>query len=284
MSRDVFQLLSTCPRCRVEGALVELVEPGSDAGRVLEASCKLCGRREEMGEILEPGLVFRTHEEVLVALRRWAAEEGEEDVELFSSTNFDGLGTAELAVELIAGKPIVTCFDAVAWLFPGSVSGAGIAGQGENPEERAKQLAVQEQLARRRADRDDPALVAARALIAVMVGDGKIRPEERQFIDQCMQQFGYPPISEFDIRPWRPSEIGRPADPYALVEAMARLVYVDRERDGSEWRIVREFARYWGYPMEKLELLEQELDQEYASKIKRLWTSVRRIFVKEQTW
>lgn len=273
-------MLADCPRCRVEGAVLELIEPGEREGLVLEAVCRLCGRRVEAGGVVDPGRELRERDDVLRALEEWARSEGERDVEMFVRSNFSGMSPVEVAGELLAGRPVATCFDAVAWLFPGTVGGSARSAEGPAGDQAAAGARPSEGGRRR----DDAGRVAARALIAVMVGDGKIRPEEREFIDRCLREFGYPPVSEFDIRPWRPGELGRPEHPEALVEAMARLVYVDRERDGSEWRIVREFARSWGYPMDRLDLIEGELEQEYAPRVRRFWMSVRRLFIKDTEW
>lgn len=292
-----FQVLVDCPACRVEGAVLELVQPTEgDQGVVLESTCRMCGRSVQQGRCVDPGRRFATPEQGIEALRAWAEREQEPDLELFARANFGDRRPAEIAEALVQRRPVTTNFDAVAWLFPGTLGPAQTRNDETGPAgERAAGDAVDagpQQAAGPRAPgptaaalaaarAEDHARTAARALIAVMVGDGVIRPEERAFIDRCMHSFGYPPMTDFDLRPWRPSELGPPHDTAALVEAMAALVYVDHERDGSEWRIVREFARYWGYPMEHLETLEQQLEQQYAPRTRRLVLALRRLLFKE---
>jgi hypothetical protein len=44
---------------------------------------------------------------------------------------------------------------------------------------------------------------------------------------------------------------------------MVRLAHIDAERDGSEWRVCRAFARYWGFPLGELEAVG---DREHAAR------------------
>jgi hypothetical protein len=62
---------------------------------------------------------------------------------------------------------------------------------------------------------------------------------------------------------------------------MIELAHVDRERDGTEWRVVREFARRWGYPMAELEARGRTVDELVAPVSTQLWRMIRAIFVSE---
>ncbi|MCC7541745.1 MAG: hypothetical protein IT379_36335 [Deltaproteobacteria bacterium] len=126
----------------------------------------------------------------------------------------------------------------------------------------------------------DPARVAARALVAVMMGDGVVDHRERTSIDHMLSTWGYPPMREDDLGPWRPHDLGWPEDPERLIHAMAVLTHVDGERDRSEWRIVREFARAWGYSLDRLEVLGRELEREHTTPSKRFWMDLRSVFIR----
>ena len=41
----------------------------------------------------------------------------------------------------------------------------------------------------------------------------------------------------------------------------------------------REYARAWGYPFDRLEKLDRELDRHYSSNIKRFWRGLKRLVV-----
>jgi len=122
---------------------------------------------------------------------------------------------------------------------------------------------------------------AIRALAAVMPADGLILPGERAFLDGFAQRAGMSAIDEAELRPWQPADVGHPADPEPILLAMVEPTFIDRQRDGSEWRVVREFARHWGYPLERLERLGERKEQELAPAMVRLWRSLRRLVVTE---
>lgn len=162
-----------------------------------------------------------------------------------------------------------TNFDVIALLFGGgggaaSGSRAGMAPPAPEPLPRVSRHATLEELL------EAPA-VAARAMAALMLADGVIRPGERQFLDGFLREAGLPPLEEVDIRPWRPTDLAIPDDPEPIVEAMLHLMYADRQRDGSEWRVVREYARHWGVSLDRVEALAEELDRRHARPARRLW-------------
>ena len=65
-----------------------------------------------------------------------------------------------------------------------------------------------------------------------------------------------------------------------MIEAMVGLAYADRRRDGTEWRVIREFARYWRYPLAELEAMGRVLDVQNASMGKRIWGALRSVFIR----
>jgi tellurite resistance protein len=79
-----------------------------------------------------------------------------------------------------------------------------------------------------------------------MLADGRIRKVERKFLDQALKRLGAAPLEEGDLRVWRPTELGAPKDPAAVIAAMRALALCDNEADGSERRVLEEFARAWG--------------------------------------
>lgn len=92
-----------------------------------------------------------------------------------------------------------------------------------------------------------------------MVADGHVRPGERRFLDRALAEMGAPPLPDGELRVWRPYELGAVDDPARLLRAMRLLALVDREADGSEERVLREYARAW-----RLELPEGPLERPSA--------------------
>lgn len=298
MNSELVQILSPCPNCRVDAAVVELIELGEADSLVVEGRCRMCGRREEDGALLHEGQRFTDGGQVRSALRRWAAEEGEADLDLFIQSGFGGLDEAALVDALLAGRPVETSFDVIAWLFPGAGGGSAM---GTRPDEAARALEAGPRgggpvLARSPGVAADPqpdpaadvaqpqpspAEIAVHGLIAVMLADGLIRPGERRFLDAFVSRAGLPPVDDSWIRPWRPNDVPRPADPEPILQAMVDLTFIDRERDGSEWRVVREFARAWAFPVDRLERMGQRKQEQVAPAMARLWRSLRRLLVTE---
>lgn len=304
MQAELVQILSACPSCRVEAAVVELVElraapPDSptDRGRVVEGRCRLCGRWEREGAVLDRGIPFRDAVQVHAALLRWARTEGEDDVHAFVASGFGGLSTPQVVDALLAGRPVETSFDVIAWLFPGLAGAGGGGGKVEASELlRAAEAGprgggvVARSPAREALPAPEPPpeeapvderRLALQALAAVMLADGVIRPGERAFLDGFARRAGLPGLDEGLVRPWRPTDLPLPRAPGPILEAMVELSFIDHERDGSEWRVIREFARHWGHPLEPLEALGQRREDQVAPAMVRLWRSLRGLLVSE---
>lgn len=252
------QVLSDCPNCKVESALLELVDPHGRVGVALSARCRLCAYATELGDVVRLGDPFVLPEDVIEALGRWAAEEGEPDVGVFVAANFSGGGPAHVAARVLAGERVETSFDVIAHLFPGTMGGRGAAAaQDEGPRlpkvgaaQRTASTSTQPKIAAPADPAPDPRDIG-RALASVMLADGRIRKAERAFLDRTLAELGAPPLPDADLRVWRPTELGPVANPARVLEAMRLLALVDHEADGSEARVLREFARAWGLRLPK---------------------------------
>jgi hypothetical protein len=297
---EPFQLLEDCPDCRVEGAVVALFDPQIVEGVAVEATCRLCGRHAALGDVLHRGVRFGTVEEVVVALRDWSTAEGEPDLEAFCAANLGGVSAREVGAMVLRGEPVSTSFDVVAFLFPGMAAalapserrprprGSGRAGTLDGLPGGWPGVTNHDELPGgwpELPEPPDPEAIAqerlpARALAAVMLADGEIRAGERRFLDAFLVRTGLSPATEDDLRAWRPGDLPRPAEPEPLLRAMVELAHIDKERDGSEWRVVRAFARSWGYPLAELEKLGAEALEDTAPPMKKLWTALSGLFVR----
>lgn len=315
---DAFQVLEDCPNCRVEGAVVGLVDPLEAQGVTVVSTCRLCGRKEMQGAVKRAGRSFQTVGQVLRSMETWAANEGTPDLEEFCAANMCGLGPAEVAMQVLKGQKVHTSFDVVAFLFPGMGGGMGAdpdadPGSAFDPYEPARSLdglpfgwpdqepEPVDELPIGWPEPDDlpggwpvvprspgslpttppaPGRTPVRALAAVVLADGIARPGELHFLDRFCQRGGYPPAGPEDMRPWRPNELARPDDPEAVLDAMIALAHVDEEQDGSEWRVVREFARSWAFPLDELERRGERAQRETAPAMRRLFGALERLFIR----
>ncbi|NOY24924.1 MAG: hypothetical protein GXP62_03540, partial [Oligoflexia bacterium] len=292
MAHELIQILSNCPACRVESAVVELVELDDHDSRVVDARCRLCGLTSHDGQIVAAGQRFTSRDQIDAALTAWARAEGEDDVDAFIASGFGARDRAGVFDALLAGQPVQTNFDVVAWLFPGMGMGVGASraiADGAllaDPADLARCVAV-DLAAGLAADLaadlavaappdlapaacpapdvgspPDARVVAIKALAAVMLADGQVRPGERAFLEGFASRAGLLCLDPSWVRAWRPMDLGLVADPEPILHAMIDLAFIDRQRDHSEWRVVREFARHWGYPLARLEALGRHKDDE----------------------
>ncbi len=293
---EAFEALADCDACLVESAVVELIAPRGGEGVVLERRCRLCLRAHRDGSLAHPGETLKGDvASARKALERWASAEGDADADRFVLAHFGGLSIPDVAKKLAEGARIETSFDAIAWLFPGVGAVGGGGGGGAAP--RVAPIDAKDTLETgpprfvtadvqvswpdvRRARASVPPLaipvthesiprhlqplrVSARALASVMLADGQADARDRAFIDRTLAGWGHPPIEPGDLAVWRPHDLGWPHDPGAVVEAMCRLAYVDGQRDATEWRVVREFARSWGVSLDAVETLGAQLRKEH---------------------
>ncbi|GDX83112.1 hypothetical protein LBMAG42_49230 [Deltaproteobacteria bacterium] len=262
--RGALQVLVDCPACRVECALVELIDPSSPLrlGR-----CRLCAHETANGETLTPGKIFVSSDEVEEALIVWASAEGEL-LDVFVESNFGGLDTDGISAAILRGDRIATSFDVVAWLFKDRTGGmvalgaSGEAGdRGPRPPvtppmgvpsgadvaivERPRVAAAKPTSTRADAPIDELRVVT-RALAATALADGAAIDIERDVLAKLATKLGAPAPEPEDWKAWRPNELGRPPDPAATIAAMRVLALADGIADPGEARLIREFARAWG--------------------------------------
>ncbi|MFT5680049.1 MAG: hypothetical protein ACI8RZ_000954 [Myxococcota bacterium] len=260
--------------------MVELLDPSIAEGVPIEGTCRLCRHQVAFGEVTTQGQRFVTVEAARAALLVWAAAEGEPNLDSFCEGSLCGISPTEACRRLVAGESIETSFDVLALLFPGMGGGMGSAGPTSAKFTPTRSMIdVPEPLPE--VPRTSPRIVA-RAMAAVMLADGEINPRERTFLDAWLANHGHAPLTDDDLRPWRPGDLGWLEEPAPVVEAMVALAYVDRQRDGTEWRVIREFSRYWRYPLSELEAMGRLKDAETASMGKRLWTVFASIFVRSE--
>lgn len=245
------QLMSDCPTCRIEGGVLELVDPHGRIEVSVEASCRLCGFRTEFGLIQSAGQKFVAVPDVVSALERWSKADGEPDTLLFTQVNMGGLTPAEVGHRVVRGERVETSFDVIAFLFPQAASG-GFQPDDRKPEVRAvnevrpmPEVAPTHEYA---APPWHPEHIA-RALVSVMVADGVVRASEKKFLTRMLAEWNAPALLEADYRVWRPQELGTPPEPERLLEVMRLMCIVDREADGTEVRILQEYSRAWGVPL-----------------------------------
>ena len=276
---SALQLLSDCPTCRVEGSVLELLDAAGPNTTPLEGQCRLCGFRTEAGAIQAPGRQFTAVVEVITALERWATDDGEPDVHGFTHTNMNGLTPEQVADRVLRGERVETSFDVIAFLFPQAASGARLQEPAARPERKAIFRPVNAAEPLHAVDpQPESATVAvdpqdiARALVSVMVADGVVRAAEKKFLARTLADWGAPPIPDADHRVWRPQEIGVPADPKRLLQAMIAMSLIDGEADSTEVRILEEYARAWGLPLDRSKLRR-------TSSLRALLNSIVELFV-----
>ncbi|MEZ4235778.1 MAG: hypothetical protein R3F59_06360 [Myxococcota bacterium] len=317
MSADAWQVLTDCPHCRTEASVVELFDPLHPAaafGVPVDRRCRLCGWHEVAAPLpggagcpgcgdpsppadtegrlacaacgYVPQVTTTTApadltdpDRARAALVRWAAEEGEHDVEVFCQGGFGG-DVQSVIARLTAREPVPTLFDVVDFLF-GSHGGGGQA-----PVQRAVERTVREDDAP-----GDPTAVparppppaepraGARLLASVMLADGGMLAAERRFVDQTLARHDLPGLAAEDLRVWRAADAGLP-DPALrepLLEAAVHLAYLDGHRDDSEARVLRTFAAAWGVPEAKLAGWDRRFERRYGSATRRLGRFLNRV-------
>ena len=120
-------------------------------------------------------------------------------------------------------------------------------------------------------------------LVSVMVADGRVHPAEEAFLNPVLARHRYPPIPAEHVRVHRPETVPVSSKPEArrrMVEAMVHLVHVDRLRDGTEFRVVEEYARAWGVDPARVARWDQLYRKRYATGMQRLWLILESVFVK----
>lgn len=252
-----------CPRCST------ILSADSREGR---APCESCGYQPRLVRLAEPA-DLTDRERARAALAAWARDEGEEDPERFCLAN---LGMpVDAAVALLAEKQVVpTTFDVIAWLFPTTASGSGRTDGHAVPKVEAPTELPPTQS-------EPPAFVdphvPARVLASVMLADGAIRKGEREFIRSWLDEEGLPQPRHEDLRVWRAPDLGAISDRRLrerLLEACVELVHLDGQRDDSEWRMIRDYARWWGVPEDRIGAWDKAYQAKYASPLHSVWSAL----------
>lgn len=297
------QVLEECPACRVEGAFVALYDPSVIEGGPAEGRCGFCGRTVRGGALVAAGRRFRDAGEVRAALGAWARAEGCATTDEFCAANLGGLSPDEVAAAVLAGERVGSTFEVIAWLFPGMAAAMGRPAERDGaafaptptvdalpggwptvdafaapagwptldaPEPLPDAAAPPAAL--------DPVHTPARALAAVMLADGREQPSEQRFLARVLADAGLPPLTEADRRVWRPAELAAPERPAWLVERMVALSFADRERDPSEWAVIRAFAAAWGEPLAPLDAEAAAFDDFHGPWPERFTRAIRRFF------
>lgn len=260
-----------CPACN---------KPLSEAARTGRGICGHCRYTPRLRETTPP-VSMRSGRAARAALLRWASIEGEHDVDQFCQAHM-GAGVDEIVARLGRGERIGTTFDVIAWLFPDSGGGA-VSTRADAPGSRPVEI-VDRSPAPPTADVPVPRApmdprTPARVLVSVMAADGELRPGELRFIRSFLEAEGLPPMDPADLRIWRPHELPVPPDAQVreqLIEACVHLMHLDRQRDGTEWKVVRAFAAAWGVPDADLDAWDRSYDAHYSTVMTRLWGTLSR--------
>lgn len=305
-----WQVIADCPGCGTDGAVLELMDPEHPAchlGVPASSECRMCGeqavaassglspahavgdrRCPSCAEPLDdgsldarrcvrcdwapgiertPGVDVRDPETARAALTRWAEAEGLTLEELCGGEL--GGTPDEVIGRYTRGERVTSGLDAYAFLFPGMAAGTA-SSVGEPPARSGQADAIPVP--------HDPR-APARLLASVMVADGELRAGERTYVDRWLEREGLPPLDPVELRPWRPHEVGPIGDPalaLRALEAAVELMHLDGERDGSELRIVRTWARVWGIGEDRVAAWNDRYDRRYAPPMATVWRALSR--------
>ena len=264
-------ILHDCPSCKIQGILEERFK-----GASLNPESKICSFcRFEEG--IHEGLVRQSVDQIERELREWSERLGVSDVHQFCRTHFYGKSLKELSQAIIQDEPIEASFDVLEYLFP-AFAGSGISLSNEQYQEEDVDETTEEAYYHKHPENVP---IYARALATTMLADGKILPSEEKYIDEILKKYDKPPLEESDLKVWLPFDLPVPPNPEELVYLMLDLALIDDELDETEWRVVKEFARYWGCDRKKL---EAEKDRRYTPKknvFARIWTATQSLLFKE---
>ena len=252
-----------CPRCSARL---------SDTARSGHGTCDACHYQPSITEVRAPADLTDAGR-ARNAIASWAAEDGETDAERFCQANL-GL-PMDAVVALLADRAVVpTTFDVIAWLFPTAGNGTGRTDgtpltSPPEPEPIPVNL------------HDPPPFLdprgPARVLVSVMLADGAIRKGEMAFIQRWLQKEGLALPSHEDLRVWRAQDLPSIGDARLrerLLEACVELVHLDGQRDESEWRVIRNYARAWGIGEAAIRRWDQTYHARYASPLQSLWNAL----------
>ena len=281
----------------------------------MDAQCGQCGivaRAEET----RPGDRFRRAGDLERALGCWAREEGHDSADDFVASSFLDGDTGRIYERIRDGERVETNFDVLAFLFPELALASSIplepsaaaepapsspAASLEAPSSRPRGSPASEPV-RPAPDESPVASVSPPAtaspadeircepwapmlpLVSVMVADGRVHPAEEAFLQRILTANQCPPVPAAFVRVHRPDSVPVPPDPRArerMIEAMIHLVHVDRLRDGTEIRVVEEYARAWGIAAARVTHWDDLYRRRYATGLRRLWLILQSTFTKD---
>lgn len=267
-----FQILHSCPNCLIEGVLIESYEENQEFPSSF--FCSFCHYAPKKN----PGISFIDVEETKQHLVRWIKQEGGTNIEHFCDMNFYGASADDVVQRLIQKKPIESSFDVLEYLFPG-FGGGGISVTTDEKEEDWEEPQLTEEAYTYIPDESIP--VEARALAAVMLADGKWKEQEERLVNEILSELSLEELHEKDKHGWMPVDLPIPKNPEFLVRKMLDVAFVDEELDESEWRVIKEFARYWGCDRKEL-LVERDIRIGPSKSIFfRLWNSLQTLLFQE---
>jgi hypothetical protein len=248
----------------------------------LEATCRLCGRREKGGRCVRAGAPAGSAEQARTLLEMWAAREGERDLRRFVRAVFHGLEPGTVVDRLVQGAILPTHFEALDWLRPETLTGDGgrpPTGPPRPVPRPNRYLPIPPRPAG--VETPPPRRTTARSVVAVLMADGPLRPTEWTFVDRLLDAAAQPPLETDEVRPWRPAELAHPVKPAPLLGAMACLADLDRPHDLSGWRLVMEFTRAWGESFAPIDDFAQMIRAERGAGLVRLWFTLRELLAAE---
>ena len=267
-----FQILHSCPNCLIEGVLVESYKENSDT--IESCTCSFC----QYDSKTNSGISFVDPNETLEYLNQWMKQEGGTNLEHFCDMNFYGSSAESVVQRLINKQPIESSFDVLEYLFPG-FGGGGISVTTDEEEEIWDEPQFTEEAYTHTPDESIP--VVARALAAVMLADGEWVEQEENLIQQILSDLNLEQLQEADRHGWMPVDLPIPKEPELLVRKMLDIAFVDEELDESEWRVIKEFARYWGCDRKELQAERDRRIGPPKSIFFRLWNSLQTLLFQE---
>ncbi len=314
-----FELLADCPRCNIDGAVVELYDPHDPAGVMgipAESRCRMCGAAWAGRVAPGPdskGVGFRgsghcpgcsralTDEEVeahacCMCGARGRSEETSAGVDLRDYAVFlDRLACfadEEHETDIAAFTESNFTLGSVDAVHAAVLRGERVEtafdamfslfhrGAGHGGAMRAGQRGNAVPKPAPRVAHDPRAMLLA--LVSVLVADGKQDPRELAFLDRFLKAEGMGPLEPKELKVHRPVEVaGRipPERRAEVVELMAQLACIDGETDPSEVRLLSSYASAWGIADEDVRDWLARYRHRYATDVQRFFKKLKSFFL-----
>ncbi len=218
--------------------------------------CPFCGMHASLKTTNEP-IVFADPPALERALVTWARSEALDSAQDILDTYFV-LPSTKLVFEALQRKEkIETTFDVADYLFSSGPSAGGAASgtpammRVEDEEAPSTQRIPRPASVKRPFEPRDELL----ALASVAAADGEANVDDQMVLKRAADRRGVPPLSDHDVRVWRPNEIEPPPTldrREKVLEEMFQLAWADGQMDESEMRVIKDYARAWGIDSERL--------------------------------